>query len=85
VACPSAQYTERSTDVISGQTYTKQVGATPPELDGREWESFEQPASALGIALSGRVHDTHPEEDPTNGVSGTVTLVWTLNRVVHVP
>jgi len=85
VACPSAQYTYRHTDVISGQTYTKQTASTPPELDGREWETFEQPASALGVALAGSLRDAHPDTDPSNGVSGTVSLTWTLNRVKAVP
>jgi hypothetical protein len=85
VACPSAQYTESTTDLISGQTVHRQVQGTPAEMDGREYRSYKLPASAVGIDLSGRVHDTHPDADPVNGGAGTITLVWTLNRVIHVP
>ena len=53
---------------------------TPAQLDGREHGSYKQPSDlAPGSPLKGST-SSHPDDDPANGVTGTVNVSWDLKR-----
>ena len=79
VACPSATVTETTTDYLSNQTGTGTSNAKP--VNWRDRISIDPaPASAIGVDLVGNKAVPHPEEDPLNGVTGRMTLTWSLRR-----
>lgn len=78
-SCPSAHITETYTDHISNETSTTTLNAKP--ADWRDRTSMDRkPASAIGIDLSGSQTGPAPDEDPSNGVTGTMTFTWSLKR-----
>ena len=79
-ACPSALVTETFTDYLSSQTSTTTSTAKP--ADWRDRTSIDpEPATAVGMnLLSGSKTFPHPDEDPSNGVTGKMTFSWSLKR-----
>ena len=45
-----------------------------------EEQSYNQPASAIGIDLVGNRGEPHPDTDQENGVSGAIRVTWSLKR-----
>jgi hypothetical protein len=80
VACASAAGTDSTLNLKTGVWDGNEITSTPPELDGREMQSDKQPATSIGMNLSGTNTFTHPDEDRLNGVSGTITVKWDLKR-----
>lgn len=80
VACPSEAGTDSTQNLKSLLWSGNTIESTLPELDGREMESDKQPATSIGMNLIGTITYPHPEVDPVNGVSGTVTVKWDLKR-----
>lgn len=80
VACPSEAGTDSTQNLKTLAWDGNSISSTPPELDGREMQSDKQPATAIGMNLTGTITFPAPEEDPVNGVSGTVTVKWDLRR-----
>jgi hypothetical protein len=80
VACPSEAGTDSIQDLRSLAWNGNVITSTPPELDGREMQSDKQPATSIGMNLIGTITFPHPDEDPVNGSSGTVTVKWDLRR-----
>ena len=52
----------------------------PAELGHFGQESYEQPATAIGMNLKGGSTSPAPETDPANGVTGNVTVSWEFLR-----
>jgi hypothetical protein len=53
---------------------------TPPQLDGREHQSYPQPSTLTpGNPLKGST-TSHPDDDPVNGASSTVIVTWDLTK-----
>jgi hypothetical protein len=53
----------------------------PAELGHGEQGSYNQPATGLGMKnLVGSSSDTSPDADPANGVTGLVSVRWSLKR-----
>jgi len=52
----------------------------PAELGHFEMKSDWQPAKGLGVDLVGKNSYPSPDSDPLNGVTGTVTIGWTLKH-----
>jgi len=52
----------------------------PAELGHTGQESYEQPATAIGMNLKGGSTYPAPETDPVNGVTGTVSVSWDLKH-----
>lgn len=52
----------------------------PAELGHFGQESYEQPATAIGMNLKGGSSYPAPETDPVNGVTGTVSVSWEFLR-----
>ena len=80
VACPSEAGTDSTFDLKTGGKDGELIEATAPKLDGREMQSDKQPATAVGVSLSGTITFTNPDEDRLNGVTGSVTVKWDLKR-----
>ena len=80
VACPSEAGTDSTQNLKTLAWDGNAITSTPPELDGREMQSDKQPATMIGMNLIGTITFPHPEEDPVNGSSGTVTVKWDLRR-----
>ena len=72
--------TDTTVNLKSGVAEGNSIDATPAKLDGREMQSDKQPATAVGINLTGGITFGHPDEDPANGVTGTITVNWALKR-----
>ena len=85
IACPSEAGTESTENLKTGGKDGNAISSTPPGLDGREMQSDKQPATHVGMNLAGNITFRHPDEDPLNGVSGTVTVKWTLNAATRPP
>jgi hypothetical protein len=79
IACPSESGTDSTENLKTGQKDGNAITVTLPELDGREMQSDKQPATRPGMNLNGSITFRHPDEDPLNGVNGTVTVSWALN------
>jgi len=58
--------------------------STPAELDGRELKSYKQPATAIGMNLSGS-DTSSPDADSVNNVTNTVTVKWSLTTAPPPP
>jgi len=69
-ACPSPQWQA-----------SLQRPVQPAELgNSYEEQSYNQPATAIGIDLTGNRSEPHPDTDQENGVSGSIRVTWSLKR-----
>lgn len=60
---------------------SRQLPVQPAALGtSYEEQSYNQPATAIGINLSGSRDEPAPETDLANGVSGRVLVTWELKR-----
>ena len=60
---------------------SRQAPSRPAELGNSYYEqSYNQPATAIGIDLIGSRSEPHPDTDQENGVSGSIRVTWSLKR-----
>lgn len=80
VVCPTARVTETNTNYLTNETGTGTSQSKP--ADWRDRNSLDpEPAGTIGMnLLSGQKTIPHPDEDPGNGVTGTMTFKWSLKR-----
>lgn len=80
--CPTAKGSTTDTDFRTGETGTTDFTANPAREGGSGGMKIDpESAAALGIDLAGTRTITHPDADPANGVTGTLTTAWSFTRV----
>lgn len=57
----------------------------PPEMRGAGIDTYRQPRRKGFTLLEGSNREESPEADPVNGVTGTVSLEWSLSLQLEAP
>jgi hypothetical protein len=79
----SIRVAESETDVLPDWPASADEPATPSrpaELGDLPQQTYNQPASSVGINLDGSTSYPAPENDALNGVTGAVQVNWSLKR-----
>ena len=56
------------------------VDGRTPSIDAAQMKTYKRKDTSGFKSLTGKTEDEHPDADSVNGVSGTVTLEWSLSR-----
>ena len=72
VACPSPDWPASADEPATP--------SRPAELGDLQQQTYNQPASEVGINLDGSTSYPAPESDALNGVTGAVQVNWSLKR-----
>lgn len=77
-ACPVVGGRRLAVDLRTGERTINAIPAEAPALDHNDMEIYPKPDKSKGLVLEGSETYEPPEADPVNGVSGTVTVRWSL-------